>query len=118
MAKKSRKKNAMADLELLAKTQTIDERVKGWLGPWEAETLWAQKILIWEYPYFSCGLFVLVNVIFWFVYLLRIIHNILYFYYIYILFYLLFICIQCSTQISIQMVANKQNIYWNFGDGI
>lgn len=55
------------DLELIEKIQDKEERLRGLLAPLESHIIWFQKVLVWEHPYLSVALFLIVNILFWYV---------------------------------------------------
>lgn len=55
------------DLELLEKIQDKEERIRALLSPAESYIIWFQKILIWEHPYLTVTLLLVVNILFWYV---------------------------------------------------
>ncbi|XP_018581678.2 reticulophagy regulator 2-like [Scleropages formosus] len=44
----------------------LRERLQGWLRPYAAAVLWAQRLLVWERPLQSAGAAVLLHTAFWF----------------------------------------------------
>lgn len=53
------------DLELLEKIQDKEERIRALLSPAESYIIWFQKILVWEHPYLTVTLLLVVNILFW-----------------------------------------------------
>ena len=56
-----------SDVEMRLRIARKEERLKNLLIPYESQIMSFQTVLVWETPYHSLGLFLTVNVLFWWV---------------------------------------------------